>query len=226
MTNRCFLINFRWDYRRSVRYTESASNIVAGLITNLAELTSMDWHGNVLRARRVSSKLSRSVVAVRNSCSRVFVSKMRLIVLTLPSSRARNSNRLYCWFGVGMKATAVVDAPEITRRTRRISNRLATIPKPGTYIVSLCPQHSLGAKSMVVRFALFLVFVAASQPIHVRAVDGPAKDIPEMQVLSNYIGTWDVAITSKDSPFTKGESSTSWVLDGRFAAADWRVEIR
>ncbi len=69
---------------------------------------------------------------------------------------------------------------------------------------------------MVVRFVLFLVLVAASQTVHVRAADGPAKDIPELQVLSSYVGTWDVAITSKDSPFTKGESSTTWVLDGRF----------
>jgi len=69
---------------------------------------------------------------------------------------------------------------------------------------------------MVVRFVLFLVLVATSQAVHVLAADGPAKDIPELQVLSNYVGTWDVAITSKDSPFTKGESSTTWVLDGRF----------
>lgn len=69
---------------------------------------------------------------------------------------------------------------------------------------------------MVVRLVLFLALVAASQTAHVRAADGPAKDIPELQVLSNYVGTWDVVITSRDSPFAKGESSTTWVLDGRF----------
>lgn len=69
---------------------------------------------------------------------------------------------------------------------------------------------------MIVRFVLFVVLVAASRTIHVQAADGPAKDIPELKVLSNYVGTWDVAITSRDSPFTKGESSTTWVLDGRF----------
>ena len=48
------------------------------------------------------------------------------------------------------------------------------------------------------------------------AADGPAKDVPELEALSNYIGTWDVVITSEDSPFTKGESTTKWILDGRF----------
>ncbi len=69
---------------------------------------------------------------------------------------------------------------------------------------------------MIIRCVLFFFLVAVSQSVQLLAVDGPAKDIPELQVLSNYVGTWDVEITSKDSPFTKGESSTSWVLDGRF----------
>ena len=46
--------------------------------------------------------------------------------------------------------------------------------------------------------------------------DGPAKDVPELQALSNYIGTWDTKITSKGSPFTKGQHTAEWILDGRF----------
>ena len=48
------------------------------------------------------------------------------------------------------------------------------------------------------------------------ADEGPAKDIPELQALSNYVGIWDVTITSKNSPFAKGEATTKWILDGRF----------
>jgi len=48
------------------------------------------------------------------------------------------------------------------------------------------------------------------------ADDGPAKDVPELSALAHYVGTWHVAITSKDSPFAKGESSAEWILDGRF----------
>ncbi len=58
----------------------------------------------------------------------------------------------------------------------------------------------------------FLNFQAAT----VLADDGPAKDVPELQALSNYLGTWDVAITSQDSPFAKGESTSKWILDGKF----------
>lgn len=63
---------------------------------------------------------------------------------------------------------------------------------------------------------LLLIAATAFQTTAVSAEDAPAKDIPELQALSNYVGTWDVAITTKDSGFTKGESSTAWVLDGRF----------
>ncbi len=63
---------------------------------------------------------------------------------------------------------------------------------------------------------LLLIAVTACQTANVWADDGPAKDVPELQALSSYIGTWDVAITSKDSPFTKGESTATWILDGRF----------
>lgn len=69
---------------------------------------------------------------------------------------------------------------------------------------------------MIRCLVLLVIAVTACQTAAVRAEDGPAKDIPELRVLSNYVGTWDVAITSKDSPFTKGESTTTWVLNGRF----------
>lgn len=69
----------------------------------------------------------------------------------------------------------------------------------------------------MIRYAvLLLIAVTACQTTDVWAVDGPAKEVPELQALANYVGTWDVAITSKDSPFSKGESTATWILDGRF----------
>ena len=66
------------------------------------------------------------------------------------------------------------------------------------------------------RVFLLLATMFACQSADVRADEGPAKEVPELQALSNYIGTWDIAITSKDSPFTKGESTATWILEGRF----------
>lgn len=48
---------------------------------------------------------------------------------------------------------------------------------------------------------------------------GPAKDVPELQVLNSYVGTWEVVMATSDAPnavIGKGKSSTKWILDGRF----------
>ena len=48
----------------------------------------------------------------------------------------------------------------------------------------------------------------------VRAEDaGPAKDVPELQVLQHYAGTWDVVM---DNAASKNESNAKWILGGRF----------
>ncbi len=62
----------------------------------------------------------------------------------------------------------------------------------------------------------FLIAFAAFLTSTSFADEGPAKDVPELQALSNYVGICDVTITSKDSPFVKGEATTKWILDGRF----------
>jgi hypothetical protein len=69
---------------------------------------------------------------------------------------------------------------------------------------------------MIRLFVFLLIAVRAVQATVVSADDGPAKDVPKLQALSNYVGTWDVAITSRDFPFTKGEATATWILDGRF----------
>lgn len=68
------------------------------------------------------------------------------------------------------------------------------------------------------RYCLALVFAisACGQVALGEEVLGPAKDVPELQVLENLIGTWDVKATSKDSPPTKGQFTAKWVLDGHF----------
>jgi hypothetical protein len=62
---------------------------------------------------------------------------------------------------------------------------------------------------------LFLAFFTVHSTT-VFADDAPANDTPELGGLSNYIGTFDVAIVSGESPFTKGDSAAKWILDGRF----------
>jgi hypothetical protein len=51
---------------------------------------------------------------------------------------------------------------------------------------------------------------------------GPSKDVPELQVLNHWVGTWDVELAVKpnaDLPKggrAKGTAAAAWVLDGRF----------
>jgi hypothetical protein len=44
--------------------------------------------------------------------------------------------------------------------------------------------------------------------------DGPAKDVPELKVLSNYVGTWDVEMNNGQP--VKGQATAQWILGGRF----------
>ena len=68
------------------------------------------------------------------------------------------------------------------------------------------------------RFVIFLACCLALSDLTVGLAedDGPAKDVPELKVLEYYLGAWDVAVTNKDSDFTKGESTAKWILGGRF----------
>ena len=45
---------------------------------------------------------------------------------------------------------------------------------------------------------------------------GPAEGLPELQALSHYLGTWDVVVTTGDSPFKRGTSTARWILGGKF----------
>jgi hypothetical protein len=48
------------------------------------------------------------------------------------------------------------------------------------------------------------------------ADDGPAPNVPGLAELSNYVGEWDVEITTPQSGYTTGHVSTKWILGGRF----------
>jgi hypothetical protein len=65
------------------------------------------------------------------------------------------------------------------------------------------------------QFLLILACLVSLSTVGV-AEEGPAKDVPELEALSHYVGHWDVAITSKSLPFSKGEATAEWILDGRF----------
>jgi len=66
------------------------------------------------------------------------------------------------------------------------------------------------------RILPMLVFLmAAGVPMSVSAGEaGPAKDVPELQVLQNYVGTWDVKVAGNE--LAKGEDTAHWILGGRF----------
>ena len=65
-------------------------------------------------------------------------------------------------------------------------------------------------------FRVFLLLLACTCSTALAAEDGPAKDVAELQVLSQYVGTWEVKITTKGSPLKSGEATAKWILDGRF----------
>ena len=59
---------------------------------------------------------------------------------------------------------------------------------------------------------------------------GPTKEIPELQVLQHYAGSWDCEIRVKPNDRqpkggqTKGVSHGEWILDGRFFRQSWTAE--
>ena len=74
------------------------------------------------------------------------------------------------------------------------------------------------------RFVASVVFacVAFASAPAADAPQGPAKDVPELQVLNHWVGTWDDDVTVKPNAGlpngmrAKGTITAEWVLDGRF----------
>lgn len=63
--------------------------------------------------------------------------------------------------------------------------------------------------------ALLASLLAVTSLTSVRAEDfGPSKDVPELEVLQHYAGTWDVELTGDGSG--KGEATAKWILGGRY----------
>jgi hypothetical protein len=56
---------------------------------------------------------------------------------------------------------------------------------------------------------------------------GPAKDVPELQALSHWVGEWDTEMTVKANAdlargmSRKGTTTAEWVLNGRFLQQTW-----
>ncbi len=60
----------------------------------------------------------------------------------------------------------------------------------------------------------FFLAVVVSQSVTNAEDAGPAKDVPELQALQNYVGTWDVVFANNE--FTESESTARWIVGGRF----------
>jgi hypothetical protein len=62
---------------------------------------------------------------------------------------------------------------------------------------------------------MLVYLMAVGVPLVVRADEnGPSKDVPELQVLQNYVGTWDVKVTGDE--VASGVDTARWILGGRF----------
>ena len=48
------------------------------------------------------------------------------------------------------------------------------------------------------------------------AKDGAFKNAPELEALHNYVGSWDVVVSSGPTPVFLGEATAEWILDGRY----------
>lgn len=57
--------------------------------------------------------------------------------------------------------------------------------------------------------------IVLSVHVLVARAEGPAAELPALDVLQHYVGNWDVKVTSAEPPLT-GEVTAKWVLDGRF----------
>lgn len=67
-----------------------------------------------------------------------------------------------------------------------------------------------------VPLAAFLSLVLASA-VAADTPQGPAADVPELQVLDHWAGKWDVDMTVKPSGMRgKGTATGEWVLNGQF----------
>lgn len=59
---------------------------------------------------------------------------------------------------------------------------------------------------------------------------GPSKDVPELKVLSHWVGAWDTELTVKPNAGSpggvraKGTATAEWVLDGRFVQETWTFD--
>ena len=69
-----------------------------------------------------------------------------------------------------------------------------------------------------------LLFACITCPIAALAEEGPAKEVPELEALSHYVGQWDVVVTSPNMPNLKGQAAAEWILNGRFVEQTGTLE--
>lgn len=60
----------------------------------------------------------------------------------------------------------------------------------------------------------WVLMAIVGQTAAMAAENEPVRDVPELQVLQHYAGTWDVELTGNGSG--KGEATAKWILGGRY----------
>ena len=69
---------------------------------------------------------------------------------------------------------------------------------------------------------LAVICLLLSMPANsLEAEDGPSKDIPELQALNHYAGTWEVTLADG----RKGEAVGRWILNGRYLEQTGKLDI-
>jgi len=60
-----------------------------------------------------------------------------------------------------------------------------------------------------------IVFLARAA-IAVSGDEGPPEEVRGLRALDHYVGSWEVVVTSRGAPFTLGQATGEWILDGGF----------
>jgi hypothetical protein len=66
---------------------------------------------------------------------------------------------------------------------------------------------------------LFVALICVTRIDAAQVPPGPTKELPELQILNCYAGTWEVVAANHEAPnmpVMKGKATSKWVLDGRF----------
>lgn len=67
----------------------------------------------------------------------------------------------------------------------------------------------------ILRMGVLVVALVYAAPV-LAEKPGPMKGFPELEVLNQYVGTWDVTVRAGTVDILVGEAKSEWILDGRY----------